>query len=249
MKNENEPLSQDLLWDAHTHYLNEVSLPENHVSLVNAVTENDYSSLVRLCAGNSRIIPFFGLHPWFLKEASSRWRENLLDYLSRIPWAGVGEAGLDKAAAARGKALAMKEQELFFRGQVELARDCGRPLAIHCVGAWGLMTEIIEEYYPKADKAGVLFHAYQGSGETAFRLMRRGVFFSFSLEGLKANPELVASLPLEHLLLETDGKEPKAELLNGAYTKLAEIFEIPKEEMFRRIMENGTVFTRGGTAG
>ena len=250
MPNENEPLIQDFLWDAHTHYLEQESFPDSHINLVNTVTERDFEPLAHLYGENRRIFPFFGLHPWFLREASGNWEAVLEGYLKRFAGAGVGETGLDKVAADKGKALPLKEQEFFFRRQLEISLKYQRPVAIHCVGAWGLMIEIVEELYPpRVEGNPVLFHGYQGSRETALRLLKRGVFFSFCLEALEERGDLIKGLPLEHILLETDGRKGKERYLKETYFRLAALLGIKIEELITRIGMNGAIFTGYGFSG
>jgi Tat protein secretion system quality control protein TatD with DNase activity len=81
-------------------------------------------------------------------------------------------------------------------------------VAIHCVKAWGLLLEILEQFAQEKMLPAIMIHAYGGSIETLQRLIRIGCFISFScrlIADRKRHPAFLAT-PLPHLLLETDSQ-------------------------------------------
>jgi len=77
--------------------------------------------------------------------------------------AGVGETGLNfssfaKAAADRQEA-GRAEQEECFAAHLDLARELNRPVAIHCVRAWGRLVEILRLHTAPP----ILLHAFAGA--------------------------------------------------------------------------------------
>src|SRR5581483_9096477 len=96
-----------MLYDAHNHLQDERLKP--YVSTVMAATqsegitkmvvngscEQDWPEVLDLARKFPQVIPSFGYHPWYIKECSGKWQQNLVSCLDQIPSA-VGEIGLDR---------------------------------------------------------------------------------------------------------------------------------------------------------
>ncbi len=112
----------------------------------------------------------------------------------------IGEIGLDYHWEPMDKPLQMA----FFDGQMQLARDTGLPVIIHDREAHGDCMDTVLRY---PTVRGV-FHGYSGSAEMAKELVRRGWYIAFGGPVTFKNAERVRavcrSVPLDHLLLETD---------------------------------------------
>ena len=112
----------------------------------------------------------------------------------------IGEMGLDYHWQPVNKEL----QQVFFEGQLEIARRTGLPVIIHDREAHGDCFETVLKY---PDVRGV-FHCYSGSAEMAKELVRRGWYIAFG--GVATFPtanrvrEAVSAVPPSKLLLETD---------------------------------------------
>ncbi len=112
----------------------------------------------------------------------------------------IGEIGLDYHWEPMDKRL----QKAFFDGQMEIARHTGLPVIIHDREAHGDCFDTVLRY---PSVRGV-FHGYSGSAEMARELVRRDWFVAFGGPVTFKNAERVravaSSVPLDHLLLETD---------------------------------------------
>ena len=112
----------------------------------------------------------------------------------------IGEIGLDYYWEPMDKPL----QKAFFEGQLEIARAVGLPVLIHDREAHGDCFETVLKY---PDVRGV-FHGYSGSAEMARELVRRGWYIAFggtvTFKNASRVREVAASVPTEHLLVETD---------------------------------------------
>ncbi len=112
----------------------------------------------------------------------------------------IGEIGLDYHWEPMDKRL----QKAFFEGQMEIARQTGLPVIIHDREAHGDCFDTVLRY---PSVCGV-FHGYSGSSEMARELVKRGWYIAFGGPVTFKNAERVravaGSVPLEHLLLETD---------------------------------------------
>ncbi len=172
-----------------------------------ATSEADWAAVLALASAHPRIIPMLGLHPWKAAEARSGW-EVRLEALLVQHRAGIGECGLDFAR----RPLDRTTQASVFRQHLRLAAKLRRPLAIHCVRAWGaLKTILLEEGLPPA---GAMVHAFGGSAETARELQDLGLLLSFSGRQLaptaSPGPAALAAVHDDHLLLESDAPGPSA---------------------------------------
>jgi TatD DNase family protein len=165
----------------------------------NATREEDWQTVVDLAASRQEIVPFLGIHPWFAETAETGWDERLRGLLKQIP-AGIGETGLDKNSRAD-----FTRQQQIFLTQLQMASELRRPLVIHCVKAWGILLELLEESTNPLPP--IMIHSFNGSRETLYRLIRLGCFISFS--GRLATESNLhpcfLETPLPNLLMETDG--------------------------------------------
>jgi TatD DNase family protein len=146
-----------------------------------------------------------GIHPWRAVTARSGWEDRLAAQLLRNR-AGLGECGLDFAR----RPVDREAQVRIFRSHLRLAARHRRPVAIHCVRAWGaLRTLLAEEGLPPA---GAMVHAFGGSAETARELQDLGLHLSFSTRlGEPGAGRITAALGAvrdDRLLLESDAPGP-----------------------------------------
>ena len=77
--------------------------------------------------------------------------------LRENPEAGIGETGLDFQERFTNR----PEQEASFVAHLDLARELNRPIAVHCVHAWGRLVDILREH----PAPRVLLHAFGGAAE------------------------------------------------------------------------------------
>ena len=98
-----------------------------------------------------------------------------------------------------------------------------------------------------------VFHCFSGSAEMAQALVKRGWFIGFTgvltFKNARKAIEAAQSIPLEHIVLETDcpymapepfrGKRNDPGYLYRMAEKLAEIKGVSVEEVCRATLENG----------
>jgi TatD DNase family protein len=156
-----------------------------------------------LAETHTEIIPFFGVHPWYLDQIGPDWPLELATLLDSMP-SGVGEIGLDHAVVPRDDA----RQEDVFLMQLNLARERALPLNLHCRKAFDRLSFFLEAYPLTAP---AIVHSYSGPAELIPRLTAAGVYFSFSgsvtRSGNKRVHRALAAVPLERLLIETDSPD------------------------------------------
>ena len=88
--------------------------------------------------------------------------------------APIGEIGLDRWIQKYDIEL----QKAAFISQLRLAKRKNVPVTIHCLRAWGMLLEILQEEGPL--DAGFLLHSYGGPVEMVPRFLDIGAYFSIS---------------------------------------------------------------------
>ena len=146
-----------------------------------------------------------GLHP---EEVKADWQEAITQIeqaarANRNELVAIGEVGLDYHYDTTYKS---EQQEAFAR-QIRLAQELDLPLIIHNREATEDTLRILKQSATDLPLQGV-FHCYSGSRETAQEIIKMGFYLgiggvlTFKNSKLK---EHLSAVPLERLLLETDG--------------------------------------------
>lgn len=172
--------------------------------IVNGTGPHDWEGVSRLAALYPEVTPSFGLHPWQVGSEPDDWLANLEACLHQHPGAGVGEIGLDRWIEGHD----LDRQTGVFLSQLELADQWRRPLSIHCLRAWGRLSEILTKHPPRT---GILLHSYGGPAEMVERFVELGAYFSISGYFLQASKSeklaVFDRVPQDRLLLETDAPD------------------------------------------
>ena len=125
---------------------------------------------------------------------------DLLDEADKNKIVALGEIGFDYHYDNTEKHV----QREFFEMQMRVAEMYGLPVIIHDREAHGDCMDMVMKY---PNVHGV-FHSYSGSAEMAKDLIRRGWIVSFSgvvtFKNAERVREVVKSVPLDKLLIETD---------------------------------------------
>ena len=214
----------DMFVDTHTHFYDEWLLPDAEAAIqraldagVGKMIQADVDSLERPRMWETGLrhpgvlFQMLGLYPGSV--TADNWKEEL-DAVYRIA-AGdslaspgmtgivaIGEIGLDYH---EGKEFAREQKEVL-RLQFELAAKLNLPVNIHLRDAWEDFFAVLEDCRHLHLRGNL--HCFSGSFEVYERANRSGDFavgvggvLTFKNASL---PAVVARIPLEHLLLETD---------------------------------------------
>ena len=171
--------------------------------LVPAVDRASWDAIRTLCAAEPGLRPAYGLHPMFLGRHQPGHLDELRDWLESERPAAVGECGLDFFVDG----LDPDKQRLYFRRQLELARDFDLPVVLHARRA---VEEVIATLREVGGQRGVV-HSWSGSEEQARQLFELGFCLGIggpvTYDRAKRLRRTVASMPLDCLLLETDAPD------------------------------------------
>lgn len=246
-----------MIFDTHAHYDDEQfdtdreellkSMEAGGVGLiVNAgSTIRSWDAIIRLTEDYDFIYGSVGVHP---DEAGSLDEQNfarmreLLD-LEKI--VAVGEIGLDYYWDKESHDL----QKKWFVRQLELAREKGMPVMIHSREAAADTMEIMKEH---AQGMNAVIHCYSYSAEMAREYVKMGYYIGVggvvTFKNAKKLKQVVESIPLESIVLETDcpylapvpyrGKRNCSLYLPYVAEEIAKIKGVTAEEVVRQTEEN-----------
>lgn len=195
------------------------------------------------------------------KESISRGERFNIDFyreLVRDPrTVAIGECGLDyfhfNGDEPREDQIARQKDA--FLGQIDLSKETGKPLMIHCRDAFDELIDFLKPH--AADLPPGIVHFFTGTPDDARRLADMG--FSFTFGGAITFPprkgqtsgaydEAIRLISPERLLSETDapylapaayrGKRNEPAYVVHAVARLAELKGMSADEMKARIWEN-----------
>lgn len=217
-----------------------------HGQLLPAVDFASWPALAALCAAEPDLHPAYGLHPMYLDRHEDAHLDALPEFLLGNGAVAVGECGLDFFV----EGLDPERQRQVFRRQLEIARELDLPVVLHARRA---VEETIVSIRQVGGLRGVV-HSWPGSEEQARQLYALG--FSLGIGGPvtfeRANRlrKLVAHMPLEFLLLETDAPDQPDANRRGQRNEPAFLVDVLREvarlraEPEERIAEASTANAR-----
>ncbi|MGA9334311.1 MAG: TatD family hydrolase [Rudaea sp.] len=189
--------------------------------IVPAVCAAAFSKLRELSRTLSGLFPAYGLHPMFMSEHRPGHIAELQAWIEREKPVAVGECGLDFHIENTDA----ESQRHFFRAQLELARGANLPVIVHARKA---LDEVIVEIRRIGNLRGVI-HSFSGSLEQAKRLWDMGICLGIggpiTYERARRLRSIVATMPIEFLLLETDAPDQPLHGHQGARNEPALLVE------------------------
>jgi len=191
--------------------------------LIPAVTAAGWPKLHALCESESGLHPAYGMHPCYLAQHADSDLAALDAWLRTHSAAAVGECGLDDMQADCGR----ERQMYFLRGQFEIAHRFDLPLVLHARRAFEVV--ILELRRFGKPLRGVV-HSFSGSAEQARQLWKLGFHVGIggpvTHERARRLRSVVASLPAESLLLETDAPDQPGARHKGERNEPAFLHEV-----------------------
>ncbi|MDR0271222.1 TatD family hydrolase [Paenibacillus sp.] len=202
------------LFDTHTH-LDAPQFDEDREDVIERALDNGVSRMINV-GFNRETIPStmklaetydfiyaaVGWHPQdaiTMKEGDLEWIASLCSHEKVV---AIGEIGLDYYWDTSPKEV----QHHVLRQQIGLARELKMPIVIHNRDAHEDIVKILRE--EKASEVGGVMHSYSGSWETAKLCLNMGFHLSFggpiTFKNAKQPKEVLAQVPMDRLLIETD---------------------------------------------
>lgn len=246
-----------MLFDTHAH-LNDPAFDADREELLCGLTAKGIGlvmnagcslesskDIIRMAEDHSWLYASVGSHPDSADEVNEDVIAAYRQLCSHEKVKAIGEIGLDYYY----EDIPREIQKKAFRMQMELAKELDMPVIIHERDAHDDGMRIIKEF---PSVKGV-FHCYSGSAEMARQLVNMGWYIGFTgvltFKNARKAVETAASIPLDRIVLETDcpfmapephrGKRNDPGYLPRMAEKLAQIRDIPVEEVHRITFENG----------
>jgi TatD DNase family protein len=159
--------------------------------------------LIAIAEAYDNVYCSVGTHPHNAHEELDISVEEIVRLTEHPKVVAIGEAGLDyhydhstPEAQAEG-----------FRRHIAAARQTGLPLEIHARDADADTAAILEDEHAKGAFPAIL-HCYTGGHDLAARALKLGLYVSFTgvvtFKKSEALREIVKSVPLDRILVETD---------------------------------------------
>ncbi len=247
-----------IITDTHTHlYSNEFDYDRNEMiqRAIDAGVSRFFipaidSTFTQLMYDLERTYPeniflMTGLHPTHVKDSYCDELKHVEDELAKRKFYAVGEIGID----LYWDKTHLQEQKRAFRKQIQLAKEYKLPIVIHCRDAFDEVFEILE--VEKSSDLFGIFHCFSGTYEQALQAisynMKLGIGGVVTFKNGKID-QFLNQIDLKHIVIETDspylapvpyrGKRNESSFLVNVLSKLAEIYNLPLEDIAQITTEN-----------
>ncbi|WP_051258719.1 TatD family hydrolase [Chitinibacter tainanensis] len=153
----------------------------------------------------------YGLHPIYVHTHRDEHLDLLRAQLAQGEAIAVGEIGLDFFVPG----LDANRQIALFEAQLKLARDFDLPVIVHIRRSQDQVLKYLRKWRVK----GGIAHAFNGSEQQAYEFIKLGFALGFggamTYSGSQRIRRLAQTLPLEHIVLETDAPDIPPSWLAG----------------------------------
>lgn len=247
-----------MLFDTHAH-LDDRAFDDDREALLASLPESGIGLLMnpgcslsssraasKLAMEHDFVYAAAGSHPDAADEVDDAVLEEYRKLCKLNPKIkAIGEIGLDY----HYEDIPREIQQRAFTAQLALARELDLPVIVHERDAHADGMEIIRRF---PEVTGV-FHCYSGSAEMARQLTELGWYIGFTgvltFHNARRALEAAAAIPIDRIVLETDcpymapapfrGRRNDPRYLYRMAEKLAEVRDLPVEEIHRITYENG----------
>ncbi len=169
--------------------------------IVPAANPGDFQVISALTQKYNNVFGMLGVHP----SDAKTWDDSLPDTIKQLAQnkkiVAIGEIGLDYYW---DKSFNDLQKEIFIK-QIKLANELNLPIDVHDREAHKDTFELLKEYN-KGSK--VVMHCFSGSVEFARECIKEGYYLGIggvvTFKNAIKMKEVVKSIPLEHIILETD---------------------------------------------
>ncbi|WP_298756431.1 TatD family hydrolase [uncultured Psychroserpens sp.] len=240
-----------IITDTHTHLYSEAFDTDRKAMIERAISQNvsrffipaidsTYTKAMMTLEADfpDHVFLMMGLHPTSVKDNYKEELKHVEDLLAKRHFYAVGEIGID----LYWDTSTLSIQQEAFKYQIELAKQYGLPIVIHCRNAFDEIFEVLEEVAD--DKLFGIFHCFTGTLEQAHRAisynMKLGIGGVATFKNGKID-QFLKAIDLKHIVLETDspylapkpyrGKRNESAYITKVLEKLADIYSVSEEKI------------------
>ena len=205
--------------------------------LIPGVEPDQWPRASAISTAHTGMLMAAGLHPWWVSTAELPANDVWQDVLASSRCVAIGECGLD---ACINTPMAL--QQSIFERHLQMAVDCDMPLIIHVRQTHNETIRLLKQYRPP--RAGVI-HGFTGSKELAMEYWRMG--FRLGIGGAITYPranktrQMVVSMPVESLLLETDAPDMPLHGAQGQVNHPMRLVDVANSLAIQRGESLGTI--------
>ena len=187
---------------------------------------------------NGTCYSMLGLHPCYVRENYREELDFIKNTIENDQFFAIGEIGLDYYWDRTFD----EQQMICFREQIGLAVQYNLPIVIHSRSSMDACIQVMQDNKSKSVRG--IFHCFSGNLQNANDIIECGFMLgiggvvTYRNSGLAA---VVAEVPLEHIVLETDapyltpvpfrGKRNESSYLKYVVAKIAEVKNISEDEV------------------
>lgn len=247
-----------IITDTHTHLYSDAFDEDRHDMIKRAISQNvsrffipaidsGYTDAMLKLESDfpDHMFLMMGLHPTSVKDNYKEELQHVEDMLAKRHFYAVGEIGID----LYWDTSTLDIQKDAFKYQINLAKQYGLPIVIHCRDAFDDIFEVLEEV--KDEKLFGIFHCFTGTLEQAHQAisynMKLGIGGVATFKNGKID-QFLSTIDLKHIVLETDspylapkpyrGKRNESAYILKVLEKLSEIYSVSEEKIAEITTQN-----------
>ena len=223
-----------------------IALPEAFIHV--ACDPVDFETARTLSEKYPFVYTAYGIHPEYVETETAEDEKRMMEFLKHPKCVACGEFGLDYHYGAETKAAQVK----LFEHHLQLGIESGKPLVLHLREAEDDALAVLRTANLHDRKTHV--HCFTGTPEFVESLLALDaqIFVGFTgivtFNNAQNVRDAAAIVPIDQMLLETDapymapvpfrGKPCHSGYIPFIAEKLAEIKNVPVEELYRHCREN-----------
>lgn len=199
----------------------------------------NFDAITRLADENPDCHLAYGIHPLFVRGLGDAALAEVESRLKQGRAIAVGEIGLDHYVEDTDR----EHQQRMYVAQLKLARERDLPVLLHVRRAQDAVLKELR----RLKVPGGIAHAFNGSRQQADAFIKLGFKLGFggamTYSGSRRIRELAATLPLESIVLETDGPDippgwrPEGPSLPAELPRYAQVLAELRGEPVEQIIE------------
>ena len=255
-----------MYFETHAHYTSD-AYKDDLDQVINRTTKAGVSHLVNIASdlkSNQQAIDLahkhhfmyatVGIHPIYSNDVQKSDLDHIRSLTSADKVVALGEIGLDYHHPNSPHEV----QQWWFENQLDLAKEVGLPIIIHCRDAHEPTFETLKKAAMpiRHGMAAGISHCFSGSVEMAKKYVEMGYLIGIggvvTFKNAKKLVEVVEEIPLEYLVIETDapylspephrGQRNDSSYLPHIVEKIAQIKQLSHEEVAKATFKTAQRF-------